>query len=102
MTAVLVTGPSPGGIGAETVESLARGSPSTLILVGRSAAKCAPVVEAVHAIDPKINVKFVEADLANMASVRAAAQTLLKDEEVLKMVEDLWETVKSVAIEPWL
>lgn len=56
-----------------------------LILVGRSAAKCAPVVAAIHSIDPAVAVKFVEADLSSLASVRAAAASVVADPGVTRI-----------------
>ncbi|KAJ9155041.1 NAD(P)-binding protein [Pleurostoma richardsiae] len=78
----LITGPSPGGIGAETALSLAAGSPAALLLLGRSRTKCQPVIDSIRAKDPSILVKFVEVDLASLASVRAAADAILADPEI--------------------
>lgn len=39
LTAVLITGPSPGGIGHETALAVARHAPALLLLAGRDAAR---------------------------------------------------------------
>lgn len=70
------------GIGAETAISLAHGAPAILILLGRSLQKIEPVITAVQSINPSIRIKFVEADLASLASVRAAARSILDDPEI--------------------
>ncbi|CCC11793.1 unnamed protein product [Sordaria macrospora k-hell] len=70
----LITGPSEGGIGAETAISLAHGNPALLILVGRTLSKIQPTIDAVHAVNPSIAVKFIAADLTSLNSVREAAQ----------------------------
>ncbi|UKZ51023.1 hypothetical protein TrVGV298_004778 [Trichoderma virens] len=81
----LITGPSPGGMGAETVISLARASPAMIILVGRSKQKCQPVIEEIEEIDSSIRVKFFVADLASLESVQNAAQAILDDDSILKI-----------------
>ncbi|KAH7098403.1 NAD(P)-binding protein [Auriculariales sp. MPI-PUGE-AT-0066] len=75
----LVTGPSPGSIGAETVLALAHGHPRTLLLVGRTPPKYAPVVAAIRAIDASIDVRVYGVDLASADSVRAGALQIERD-----------------------
>lgn len=78
---VLVTGPSPNGIGDATARGLARGHPAALLLVGRNPAKYAPVVDAIHAIDSSISVSVYGIDLGSFASVRSGAQKILIENE---------------------
>ncbi|KJK83091.1 hypothetical protein H634G_01219 [Metarhizium anisopliae BRIP 53293] len=78
----LITGPTPGGIGAQTAISLAAASPSTIILVGRSVEKSQPTVDHIKRANSSINVRFVEADLSSMQSVRKAAQCILDDDGI--------------------
>ncbi|KAH7096394.1 retinol dehydrogenase, partial [Auriculariales sp. MPI-PUGE-AT-0066] len=73
----LITGPSPASIGATTAYSLAAGGAATLILIGRSASKIAPVVDRICDINATTQVLIFEADLSSIASVRAAAQQIL-------------------------
>ncbi|KAI1657897.1 NAD(P)-binding protein [Daldinia decipiens] len=81
----LLTGPSPGGIGAETVTSLATESPALLILVGRSPEKAQTVIDAIKKANPGVKTKFVQANFASLKSVRKAAQAILDDPEITKI-----------------
>ncbi|KAK9853792.1 hypothetical protein MYU51_005269 [Penicillium brevicompactum] len=69
----LITGPSDGGIGAETALCLASQSPSTIILAGRDRAKIQPVIEKISHLNPEVNAIFIALDLSSQASVRSAA-----------------------------
>lgn len=71
---VAITGPSTGGLGAETAISLAKEKPAHLILIGRSQARIQPVIDEVKRISPATTVTFVQADFASLASVRKAAE----------------------------
>ena len=73
---VLITGPSDGGIGAETATCLAAGSPSLIILAGRSLPKIQSVIDRIHSIDPEVNTQFISVDLSSQASVREAAANI--------------------------
>lgn len=81
-----MTGPSPGGIGAASVEALARGQPAALLLLGRTPAKYQSVVDAIRAIDPKIVVRVYGVDLSSLASVRAGAKDILADNERIDVI----------------
>ncbi|KAI1377615.1 NAD(P)-binding protein [Hypoxylon crocopeplum] len=81
----LLTGPTPGGIGAETVISLAAESPAMIILVGRSQEKAQATIDAIKKVNAGVKTKFVEADLASLKSVRKAAQAILDDAEIAKI-----------------
>jgi NAD(P)-dependent dehydrogenase (short-subunit alcohol dehydrogenase family) len=78
----LMTGPSAGGIGAETAISLAAGHPAMLILLGRSRFRAQPVLDTIASASPSTVIKFVEVDLSLMSSVRAAAATILSDPDI--------------------
>ena len=60
-------------IGAETALSLAHGNPAQIILAGRNESKITPVTERIKALNGKIKVTFLQVDLADQASIRAAA-----------------------------
>ncbi|KAI0406073.1 putative retinol dehydrogenase 12 [Xylaria palmicola] len=81
----LITGPTPGGLGAETAISLAAESPAMIILLGRSQAKAQPTIDAIKAVNARTKVKFVEVELSSLRSVRAAAQAILDDDEIAKV-----------------
>jgi len=72
----LITGPSPGGIGSETVYSLAKGSPSLIILAGRDRAKIDPVIANIRSLNGDVKTLFIPLDLSDLASVREAAAML--------------------------
>lgn len=72
-------------IGAETAISLAQGSPSTLLLLGRDAKKIQPVIDEIKKIDGGITSTFVEIHLDSLTSVRKAAKQILDDTRVLKI-----------------
>lgn len=76
---VLITGPSEGSIGAETVTTLARGSPSAFLLLGRSIDKIQPVINQIAKIDSSIATKFFQVDLDSLSSIRNAAKSILDD-----------------------
>ena len=69
----MVTGASAGGLGAETVLSLAKGKPRQVILIGRDELKAQPVIDEVKRISPTTVVSFCHADFANLSSVRQGA-----------------------------
>jgi len=81
----LITGPSEGGVGAETALSLAHGSPSTILLLGRDNAKIQPTIDAIAKLNPSITVKFIPIDLTSFFSVRTAATTILSDTSIPKI-----------------
>lgn len=56
-----------------------------IVLVGRSQGKAQPTIDAIKNVDPNIKVKFVEAELSSLKSVRAAAQAILDDNEIPKI-----------------
>lgn len=70
---VLITGPTPGGIGAETAISLARANPKHLILAGRSKGKIQPLIDQINQEHRQVKVSFLQLDLSSLKSVRAAA-----------------------------
>jgi len=73
---VVITGPSEKSIGAEIAISLAYASPSSIILLGRTESKIAPVIEQINAINSSITVSFVHVDLADQASIRKTADVV--------------------------
>jgi dehydrogenase/reductase SDR family protein 13 len=71
----IVTGANT-GIGRVTAEELARRG-GHLFLAGRSEARTAPVIEEIRRDTGNENVEFLPLDLADPASVRAAAEAFL-------------------------
>jgi NAD(P)-dependent dehydrogenase (short-subunit alcohol dehydrogenase family) len=70
---VVITGPSEGGLGAQTAIFLAHGHPSSILLLGRTQSKAESVIHEVKSISPDTTVEFININLASFASIRAAA-----------------------------
>ncbi|KAJ3956836.1 hypothetical protein N0V92_006620 [Colletotrichum tropicale] len=80
--AILVTGVSPGGLGATFAETVAAASPATLILAGRNTTKVQQTADAITAANPSVTIKTLELDLGSFRNVRKAAETVNKWEDV--------------------
>ncbi|GJN73800.1 hypothetical protein PLICBS_007883 [Purpureocillium lilacinum] len=78
----LVTGPTPGSIGAETAATLATGAPACIILVGRSLSSAQATIDRIKTTDSNVNVKFFEADLSSVEAVRSAADSILASADI--------------------
>ncbi|KAL2067223.1 hypothetical protein VTL71DRAFT_1647 [Oculimacula yallundae] len=73
---VLITGPSQGGIGAQTALTIAAGLPSHIILTGRSLTKIEPIITSINTSHPSVKTTFIPLDLASQSSVRASAKEI--------------------------
>ena len=73
---ILVTGASPGGLGAYFVEHVAKAQPKLLILAGRTTSKLQATADAVTQVDDSIEVRTLQLDLESLKQVREAAATL--------------------------
>lgn len=73
---VLITGPSEGGVGAQTAIFLAAGKPKQIVLAGRTKSKIQPVIDEIKSSNPDVETLFVPLDLADNSSVRAAAKAV--------------------------
>ncbi|CAH0046481.1 unnamed protein product [Clonostachys solani] len=72
---ILITGPSPGGIGAKIASDLCQGaSPARIILAGRNISKIEPLAAELRQVKPSVSVDIVSLDLGSLASVRQAAK----------------------------
>ncbi|UNI18355.1 hypothetical protein JDV02_004628 [Purpureocillium takamizusanense] len=78
----LITGPTPGSIGAETAATLASGAPACIILVGRSLSSAQATIDRIRTTDENVKVKFFEADLSSLAAVRKAADAILASADI--------------------
>ncbi len=79
---ILVTGCSPGGIGALYVTAIAAASPQLIILAGRSTETISPTESAVQQANPSVKTKLLAVDLASFPSVRKAASEVNSWEDV--------------------
>ncbi|KAI5776286.1 short-chain dehydrogenase [Geopyxis carbonaria] len=73
---ILITGVSPGGLGAAAALSIAASSPALIILAGRSESKLAATAATIAAAHPDTPTRTLILDLGSLASVRAAAATV--------------------------
>ncbi|GMK59908.1 hypothetical protein CspeluHIS016_0901250 [Cutaneotrichosporon spelunceum] len=73
---VVVTGPSPGGIGYETARAIATKSPKLLILAGRDMNKLEAAKADILKDTPSANLALVTLDLNSLASVRSGAKAI--------------------------
>ena len=70
---ILTTGVTPGGIGANFMEVLAKYSPKLLILAGRDTKKCHDAAKAITTIDSGVATRVLELGLSSQEQVRKAA-----------------------------
>jgi NAD(P)-dependent dehydrogenase (short-subunit alcohol dehydrogenase family) len=86
---VLVTGASPGGLGASFAHIIASHSPSLIILAGRSIANTQQTASELSSKAPNVQTRILEIDLASQVSVRkAAAEVLAYDEPIDVLVNN--------------
>lgn len=73
---ILITGPSDGGIGAETALSLAAGCPACIILAGRSLPKIQTVIDRINRAYPDVETKVITLDLSSQRAIRGTAASI--------------------------
>ncbi|KAF2726641.1 NAD(P)-binding protein [Polyplosphaeria fusca] len=74
---VLITGVSPGGLGAVFATSIVAAEPAMLILAGRNTAKTKQTADAITEAHKSVPVRVLELDLGSLAKVRAAAKVVM-------------------------
>ncbi|GLB06432.1 hypothetical protein AtubIFM57258_001740 [Aspergillus tubingensis] len=89
---MLVTGVSPGGLGAEFAKVIAIHGPSLLILASRDIAKAQQTAQEIADIAPGVPTRLLELDLRSQAQVRIAAK------EVLTYKEDIDVLVNNAGV----
>lgn len=70
---VLVTGISPGSLGAYFIQAIAKAGPSCLILAARNPEKAQQTANEVSAAQPTVKTRTLELDLGLFKNVRQAA-----------------------------
>ncbi|GIJ85018.1 hypothetical protein Asppvi_003873 [Aspergillus pseudoviridinutans] len=73
---ILVTGVSSDSIAGELALQLSSVDPALLILVARAESKVTPIVEKIRARHPNVATRFLQMDLGDLASIRAAVDSL--------------------------
>ncbi|KAK4154417.1 short-chain dehydrogenase TIC 32, chloroplastic [Chaetomidium leptoderma] len=71
--------PGTAGVGAGTVVELVRHKPAHILFTGRKAKSAAATIASAKAAAPDVQVTFIEVDLANLASVKAAGDKMAAD-----------------------
>jgi NAD(P)-dependent dehydrogenase (short-subunit alcohol dehydrogenase family) len=89
---VLVTGVSPGGLGAEFVTVIAKHKPACIILATRDLTTAHEIVGTITTAAPDARIWSIKLDLASLAQVRVAA------EEINSLDEDIDVIVNNAAI----
>ena len=79
---ILVTGCSPGGIGALYATAIAPASPAAIILAGRTTESIAPTEKAIQEANPAVKTKLLAVDLGSFKSVQRAAEEVNAWEDV--------------------
>ncbi|KAF8243875.1 NAD(P)-binding protein [Wilcoxina mikolae CBS 423.85] len=80
---ILLTGPTIGGIGYETLLSIAAHNPKLIILAGRSQEKLDAAVAGIEAQYPGTNTQTIIIDLGSLASVRKAAEEVQTELDII-------------------
>ncbi|OJJ50413.1 hypothetical protein ASPZODRAFT_129039 [Penicilliopsis zonata CBS 506.65] len=70
---VLVTGVSPGGLGAAFASAIAHQKPRLIILAARSVSKAEETAKAIAEQAPDVQTRLLELDLSSQAQIRQAA-----------------------------
>ncbi|KAF2654541.1 NAD(P)-binding protein [Lophiostoma macrostomum CBS 122681] len=70
----LVTGVSPGGLGAVFAEKVAKAEPTLLILAGRNSSKVQQTTNSITSSYKSVGVRVLSLDLSSLAKARKAAE----------------------------
>ncbi|KAF2710679.1 NAD(P)-binding protein [Pleomassaria siparia CBS 279.74] len=73
---VLITGVSPGGLGAAFAISISASEPALLVIAGRNPTKSQETADAIVKAHPQVQVRVLDLDLQSLSKVRAAAETV--------------------------
>ncbi|KDQ11810.1 hypothetical protein BOTBODRAFT_57220 [Botryobasidium botryosum FD-172 SS1] len=83
---VLITGASPGSLGAEFARVVAKFGAGLIVITGRSKAKLEQAETAIKSQTPSANIRLLILDLESFAAVRAAADEVLNYPEPLHVL----------------
>jgi NAD(P)-dependent dehydrogenase (short-subunit alcohol dehydrogenase family) len=78
---ILVTGVTPGGLGAGFATTIAKYSPSLIILAARDIAKAQKTAKEIKDKNPSVATRILQLDLGSQAQIRKAAKEVLTYEE---------------------
>ncbi|GJC87948.1 retinol dehydrogenase 13 [Colletotrichum liriopes] len=83
---ILVTGVSPGGLGAWSVEAIAKASPKLVILASRDVKKALVIVTRIKEAKDGVETRILHLDRASLKSVRRAADEILEFPEAIDVL----------------
>ncbi|SCV70795.1 BQ2448_3557 [Microbotryum intermedium] len=83
---VLITGGSPGGLGAEAARVIALHEPKLIILAGRSKANIDRAMKEIQSETPSAPLRPLLIDLACLSNVREASKEVLAYEETIDVL----------------
>lgn len=83
---ILITGVSPGGLGAQFAEIIAKHHPKLLILAARDLSKAKATAQAISSALPDVQTRVLELDLGSQTQVRKAAEEVNAYEEAIDVL----------------
>lgn len=83
---ILITGVSPGGLGAEFALTISKHSPSLIILAGRDTTKIKQTASDIAKVAPLAATRTLKLDLASQKQVREAAKEVLAYTETIDVL----------------
>ncbi|CAK7219916.1 hypothetical protein SCUCBS95973_003983 [Sporothrix curviconia] len=83
---VLVTGISPGGLGATFATTIAPFSPALIILASHNVDKAEQTAKDIAAVAPTVKTRVIKLDLASISQVRQAVEAILALDTVIDVI----------------
>jgi NAD(P)-dependent dehydrogenase (short-subunit alcohol dehydrogenase family) len=83
---ILITGVSPGGLGATFALAIAKHSPGILILAARDTTKAEQAAQAIAEAAPSVHTRVLALDLGSQAQIREAAKEVNGYEEKIDVL----------------
>lgn len=71
-----------GGVGRETVRTLAPHAPAHIYITGRNQKAAGELIDEIHSKYPNVSMTFIEADFSSMASVKEAVRKSFKHDRL--------------------
>jgi NAD(P)-dependent dehydrogenase (short-subunit alcohol dehydrogenase family) len=75
---ILITGVSPGGLGAEFARVISKHFPGLIILANRDLSKASQTAKTISEIAPSVPTRILELDLASQTQIREAAKEVVE------------------------
>lgn len=83
---ILVTGVSPGGLGAEFAVTISKHSPALLILANRNIERANDTAKKINVVSPGVSTRVLKLDLGSQRQVREAAAEVNGYEEKINVL----------------